>query len=313
VAKFIGKWVLLLLSAMIAACSSGGGSNQLPSMSKGDEGGSGLEGGGPPGLPQLQMAMSSIDIPAGTEVYKCQDFDNPFGKDIAIVSSESVMSPGSHHFAAFRIAGLAAGPMIDCPSGGLEAHEFIHAAQQVDQTTSYPPNVGRFLPATDGLRLMVHYLNATGQPKHADGATFSMQYVDADQIQSKAAGVFLNNIGISVPPGQSSAAKSFALQSDIKLLVAVSHMHSHGVGFTSSTSDGRHLFDSTQWSEPRATEFKPPMEIGAGTTIAWTCSFQNDTGRTLTFGQSAATDEMCIFNGVYYPSPNGDSIVQNLP
>jgi hypothetical protein len=311
--KLIENWMLPVLSTMIAACSSGSGPNQQPSTSTGDGGGSGLDAGGPPGLPQLQMAMSAIDIAAGAEVYKCQDFDNPFGKDIAIVSSESIMSPGSHHFAAFRIAGLTAGPMIDCPSGGLEAHEFIHAAQQVDQITSYPPNVGRFLPATDGLRLMVHYLNATGQPKHADGATFSMQHVDPDRIQYKAAGVFLNNIGISVPPGQSSAAKSFALQSDIKLLLAVSHMHSHGVGFTSSTSDGRNLFESTQWAEPRAAEFKPPMEISAGTAIAWTCSFQNDTGRTLTFGQSAASDEMCIFNGVYYPSPNGDSIVQNLP
>jgi hypothetical protein len=146
--KLIENWMLPVLSTMIAACSSGSGPNQQPSTSTGDAGGSGLDAGGPPGLPQLQMAMSAIDIAAGAEVYKCQDFDNPFGKDIAIVSSESIMSPGSHHFAAFRIAGLTAGPMIDCPSGGLEAHEFIHAAHQVDQITSYPPNVRRFLAGT---------------------------------------------------------------------------------------------------------------------------------------------------------------------
>jgi hypothetical protein len=107
--------------------------------------------------------------------------------------------------------------------------------------------------------------------------------------------------------------KSFALQSDIKLLVAVSHMHTHGVGFSSTTSDGRHIYESTQWSEPLAAGFDLPMEINTGTSITWPCTFQNDTGKTLTFGQSAIQNEMCIFNRVYYPSPDGSSIVQNLP
>ena len=42
-------------------------------------------------------------------------------------------------------------------------------------------------------------------------------------------------------------------------------------------------------------------------------SFQNDTGDNLTFGESASKNEMCIFNGIYYPSPDGSSITQNLP
>jgi hypothetical protein len=262
---------------------------------------------------EYQMSMGAVDVPAGTEIYKCQDFDNPFGKDVAVLSSESIMVKGGHHFAAFRISGLTAAPLMDCPAGGLEAHEFIHAAQQLDQVTTYPAGVGRFLPATDGIRLMVHFLNATGAMVHVPPTSFSMHYADGDQIQQKAAAVFLNNLGVSAAPGQSTSTKSFALQSDIKLLVAVGHMHEHGVNFTSSTSDGHMIYESTQWSEPIAGTFAPPMDISAGTSIAWTCTFQNDTGKTLVFGQSAVTNEMCIFNGVYYPAPpDGSSIVQNL-
>lgn len=162
-------------------------------------------------------------------------------------------------------------------------------------------------------RQPLHYLNTTPQPIHAAGATFSMRYVDADQVRYKAAGVFLNNVGLSVPPGPSATTRSFALKSDIKLLVAVSHMHTHAVDFTSSTSDGRMVFESTQWSEPTAKSFDPPMAIGKGTSITWSCSFNNGTGETLTFGQSAIKNEMCIFNGVYYPSADGTSIVENVP
>jgi hypothetical protein len=318
-----------LLSLGAVACSSSGPSTSHPSGMTGGAsagGGSGSAAGMPAaggigsaaampaaGAPtEVQLAMTAFAVPAGGEVFKCQDFDNPIGKDIALVSSESIMPKGSHHFAAFRMNNLVTAPMQDCPSGGLEAHEFIHASQQLDQVTAYPANVGRYLPASDGLRLMVHYLNAAGTPAHVDPTTFSMRYVDADKVQYKAAGVFLNNVGISVPPGQSSVKKSWVLPSDIHLLVAVSHMHEHAVGFTSNAGDGRMIYQTTLWNEPQATSFDPPMDIASGTSIAWTCNFQNDTGQTLVFGQSASKNEMCIFNGVYYPSPDGASIVQNL-
>jgi hypothetical protein len=90
-------------------------------------------------------------------------------------------------------------------------------------------------------------------------------------------------------------------------------MHRHAVGFTSSTSDGRMLFETKDWEGPRPASFDPPMDIAAGTTITWSCSFQNDTGKTLGFGESASTNEMCIFNGIYFPSPDGSSIRKNLP
>lgn len=259
-----------------------------------------------------EMTMDTIDVPPGGELYKCQDFVNPFGKDIAITESKSVMTKGSHHFAAFRMENLTTAAIMDCPAGGLEAHEFVHASQTPTQETTYPSGVGRFLPGTDGLRLQVHYLNTTSDPLQVK-ATFSMQYVDADKIPIKAGGVFLNNLGLMVPPGKSTQTKSWALTSDIKLLTAVSHMHLHALQFTSQTDDGRKLYDSTDWDGPTPTTFDPPMEIATGTTITWACTFQNDTGMTLTFGESANTNEMCIFNGIYFPSPDGSSITQNLP
>lgn len=285
-------------------------------------GGCGSSGGSSPNTgkkpePSVQgtsyeLTMSPLEVPPGGELYKCQDFTNPFGKDIAILESKSVMSEGSHHFAAFRIADLTTADLTDCPQGGLEAHEFVHASQTPVQDAVYPEGVGRFLPATDGLRLQVHYLNTGTEPLSVK-ATLSIRYVDAEEVTYKAGGVFLNNLGLKVPPGKSTATKSWELTSDIKLLVAVSHMHRHALDFTSSTSDGTKIYESTDWDGPKPADFDPPMELATGTSITWSCTFQNDTSETLGFGESAAKNEMCIFNGIYYPSADGSSITQNIP
>jgi hypothetical protein len=54
--------------------------------------------------------------------------------------------------------------------------------------------------------------------------------------------------------------------------------------------------------------FSPALGLSAGTSIRWACSYTNNTGQTLTFGESAAKNEMCIFTGTYYPAPDGNGI-----
>jgi hypothetical protein len=51
------------------------------------------------------------------------------------------------------------------------------------------------------------------------------------------------------------------------------------------------------------------MDIKKGTAINWACTYQNGTGKALTFGEHAQTNEMCIFSGLYYPAPGGAGIV----
>jgi hypothetical protein len=41
--------------------------------------------------------------------------------------------------------------------------------------------------------------------------------------------------------------------------------------------------------------------LGAGTSITWSCTYVNDTSSPLTFGESAATNVMRIYQGTFYP------------
>ena len=48
--------------------------------------------------------------------------------------------------------------------------------------------------------------------------------------------------------------------------------------------------------------------VKKGDAISWSCTYDNQTGKTLHFGDSASTNEMCILVGIYYPAPNSQTL-----
>jgi hypothetical protein len=295
----------------------GGGANQVGA------GGSALGAGGamvtPPASGEYTFKTDTVDVQPGAEIYKSQDFKNPFPGTIAIIESESFMTPGSHHMFAYHDPNgnpLGGGPIPNTnsgiqPSTGVEFHPYIHSAQTPQQLVQYPAGVGRSFPGGEGLRLQFHYINTGTAVLHAQ-VSLRVKYVDPAQIPTLAGEVFLNQALLNVPVGNSTQKGSTAMPYDIKLIGAASHMHMHAVNFVSSTSDGRPIYTTTKWDEPVGSAFNPPMDIKKGTAITWACSYQNNTNGPLTFGEHAQTNEMCIFSGLYYPAPGGAGIVSQF-
>jgi hypothetical protein len=267
-------------------------------------GGSTGETGGTGGLAPLAVTLTTAprQVAPGAEIYACQDFRNPFGKDVAITESESTMTKGSHHMFAFELpeADLSLfDTLTDCPQGGIEFHEYVHTSQTPEERVLYPAGVGRLFVSAAGFRIMIHLLNTSAEPMAAN-VTFGLGYVDPSAVPNKAASMFLNNLGLRVPAGKSTQTGAFVVPSDIMMLRAASHMHRHGSHFIASTASGTMLYESSVWDEPTPRIFDPPMPIHAGDKITWACDFENDTGATLGFGESAAKNEMCIFAASFY-------------
>jgi hypothetical protein len=78
-------------------------------------------------------------------------------------------------------------------------------------------------------------------------------------------------------------------------------MHKRATNFVATTSTGVTLFQTTQWAEPPPQIYSPPLFLPAGTTITWSCTYVNDTSASLTFGESAMTNVMCIGVNPFYP------------
>ncbi len=88
-------------------------------------------GSGGPDDQTPHLEMDSFVVPAGGEVYKCQNFANPFGGANAEVTKfESHMTPGSHHLLLFYKKNPTDGPLEDC--SGLEFAATPYSTQLPD-------------------------------------------------------------------------------------------------------------------------------------------------------------------------------------
>lgn len=296
----------------IASMQGSGGTAPPPGTGGSPAPGAGGSGQPPPpaGVETIQINLSPFTIDPGAEVFMCQNYDNPFGgKDAAIQRSESTMTPGSHHLHLFYGASDASRNLASC--SGFEFHPLLHAAQTPDAVSQYPAGMAAKLQGSQGVRLQVHYLNTTSNPLNVD-ANVKLTTVDASTVTKWVAQLYFNRVGLSVPPGPSVSVTTTCTipqtYGPIGLLGGVSHMHRRATHFVASTSTGVNLYETDQWDEPVPNEYNPPVALNPGDKITWTCTYNNNTGQTLTFGDSASVNEMCIFTGRFYSSPTGQDM-----
>lgn len=262
--------------------------------------------GGPSQLQRVVLRSETFTIPAGGEVYRCQNFANPFGKAVDIQATESFISPGSHHLFAFYKDGAEDGALEEC--SGLEFSSSLHTAQTPYNLFSYPAGVAVPVKESQGIRLAAHYINPSDRPVDAS-ITVALYVAEAGTVSEYSGHLFFNNPLIYVAahsPGK--ATKTCTIPRDIKLFTATSHMHRFGKKFTAETDDGTPIFETTSWTDPEFKVFDPPLLLKKGQQITYTCEYQNAGDKPLTFGESALTNEMCILSGRYFGEGNGSAI-----
>jgi hypothetical protein len=258
------------------------------------------------------MTMDTFTVGANQEVYKCQDFANPWGKQVDIKTYVLDMAEGSHHMFAFYKSGASNAPVTNCPSGGLEFGPFTFTSQQHNIAQTYPPTIGATIPQGTGFTMMVHYLNASSAPIMSH-VVLAMAIAKPSVVTEHAGVMYLDDTSLVVPPGMSTSKSTYTLPQDIKIMTTWSHMHQQATNFVATTSTGTTLFTTTEWAEPPAKDLSPPLALTKGTSISWSCTYDNMTKNTLTFGQSAQTNVMCISLSVFYPVSDVNDPVIGMP
>lgn len=243
----------------------------------------------------------------GEETYKCQNFDNPFGgKDAAIKSVVSEMAPGSHHLHLYHMTTSSTRKLEDCTI--QDFHPLLYAASSPHSEITYADGMAAKVLGSAGLRVQLHYINVTEKPLDVS-ATVKLSPVDYASVSKWISELYFNQLGVRVPPGKGvTVSTSCAIPKTygpIGLVAGGTHMHKRGVRFTAKTSTGAMLADVATWDEPPALKYDPPIMLNPGDTISWTCTYDNDTGKTLTFGESAEDNEMCIYLGRFFSAPDG--------
>jgi hypothetical protein len=282
----------------------------------------------------VTLTATPFSVAPGAEVYKCQVFANPFGGVATdILSMHGTMSKGSHHFFLFNMTSLEAaveppqGTLGDCAGKGIEFHPFPFLSQTQDWSSNYPTDssgapMGYPLVGQNLLMINVHYLN-TGTTAINATVSITITPAKAGVVKTHVGTIFLNQTSMSVPattPPSNYDAKltwngdTVALPANYTIFTSWSHMHQWATAFTAVTG-GKTIYTESNWDSPNLFFHAPNMtepttatgvQTGIPMTntqsITWDCNYYNTTGATLTFGDSAKSNAMCIYLGQYYPA-----------
>jgi hypothetical protein len=263
----------------------------------------------PPGTVMIQS--DPFMLQAGQEIYKCQNFDNPFGggADTAIQKISADMSTGSHHMHLYHMTTSATRTLEDCDESDF--HPLMFTAGTPHTEITYPAGMATKLAGTTGVRIQLHYLSTADTNKMVN-ATIKLSPVDYSTVTKWVSELYFNQLNVHVAPGTNQViSTTCSIPSNygqIGLVVGSSHMHKRGTHFTAQTSTGVMLTDVNTWDEPPSNFYDPPIMMSPGDKITWTCTYDNETGRTLTFGESAENNEMCIFLARFYSAPDGSQL-----
>jgi hypothetical protein len=266
-------------------------------------------------LPDVHFAMD-VKVPAGAELLKCKYVAIPADRGvIAVPSAESHYTPGSHHFLVYRsnLVGVPADQteVFDCADNDWDHNRgSYYEAQQPNSSRSLPAGVAQLFQPNEVIILQSHYINAGDSDLDAH-AEFILHTMDPAKVEQEAGSILFNNANIFLPPhSRTRVSMTCPLPQDFNPAELWSHMHSRSSNFIATTDDpdamaalGGVLYMEPNWAEPQPRQYPstPPITLHAGSHITFSCDMTNETDNTITFGNSAETNEMCILHGMYWP------------
>ena len=250
-------------------------------------------------------------------LYQCFTFKSPFnGTEQAtawapVVDDERVL----HHWILYRTE-------TPQPDGGVMACDmpadatFVAGWAPGGQNFELPDNVGLELAGPDDyFILQVHYHNTAHYSDALDKSGVAL--CTTDTPREHTAGVYtLGSVGINIPAFSSgvdatgtcpSWATSF-LTEPLHAIASFPHMHEFGTSFRTEVFRGADdgpmetLVEIDNWvfDNQRYYEHDPAFTIYPGDSIRTTCTYDNTSSNTVTFGEETE-DEMCFNFVMLYP------------
>lgn len=262
-------------------------------------------------------------VAAGQEIFKCQYVALP-DVQAFMVKGQHSYTPGSHHLLMYTtdLTAIPAGQagVQDCYEGSGSTNSImshvrgvLYAGQVPQGSEVLPAGIGLGTTPGQVLIFQVHYLNATAASLDAK-VDVALSLDTGDDIVTKAGIFFFYDPYIDVPAGaMAKASMRCVVPDDVTLIYASSHYHSRGDDYGAyidpsvDTLASKPFYTSSSWSSPPNQQMSMPIK--AGSHLRFECDYNNAAGTASYFqGQSAQTNEMCMFIGLYYPemSPLAD-------
>ncbi len=297
--RLLPCWLVILIPLTLLACGTDGTGGPGPGDDDDDD--------GVPEPESFEIVTPEITLAPGEEKTYCYYTTVPVDADVAVKRWESHMTPGSHHLILYFTATEVQpdGTLTeDCGGGVGGVPVWTYSTQSADDELNMPTDVGMKVAAGQKAYVQMHYLNAGESELRANVRVKGEAYArGASYIP--AAPFITFNTGIHVPPGESSSVEgSCAVPADAKFFVMGTHAHRFAT--RTEVHDGSSMiFESEDWEHPGGLEWLAEPFYRFQSELRYRCEYYNFTSQPVRTGDSAATDEMCMAVGYFFPAPTG--------
>ncbi|MBX3161623.1 MAG: hypothetical protein KF773_37025 [Deltaproteobacteria bacterium] len=297
--------VLAVLLGVFIGCGGGGGNNDVPDSSPPGDGNTTPDA---PPIPEgfTRLIGRTWTIPAGKEIYRCVRIT--LTEDTYLTNIRAQAPAGTHHTVLSITqpgdnANGADGEQ-NCQVNSL-GRVMLYASGVGTEPLDFPTDVGIKIAAGQQIHLNLHLFNATDSAIEGDSAILVKQ--SATPPPTLAEMVFAGKFVFSIPGnGQpTNVVGGCTANSNFKLFAVWPHMHQIATHQKFELIRGGNtmvLHDKPfQFAEQNYYLQSPEVSVQSGDQIRVTCTFVNNTGSPIGFGDSS-NKEMC-FSGMYrYPA-----------
>jgi len=304
------RLVCPLLCLVVLGIYTPGCGTSDPAGGTGADGGGGGGGdtpdGGGGGDGWQTLIQGSWSIPAGSEGYHCVRATVP--EDMYISEFRAIIPLGTHHTVLATDSAGGADGEFDCSANTL-GDGAIFGSGVGTNSIAFPPGVAVKLSKGQQLLLNLHLFNISDSALTGTSGT-KIKTIPADQVEHEAEVVLMGNVfNLHIPPGESTQTGRCVMNGDVTLFAVNPHMHQLGthmkVVAKSSVEGDVTMHDGDYDFENQAIyPIDPMVQMKAGDEVDVYCTYNNTTGKTVSFGDSTL-DEMCFGTTYRYPARGG--------
>jgi hypothetical protein len=281
------------------------------------------DGGLAPPARGFQIVSPTVDLNPGADVTYCYYFETPNTSDMAIKKWASHLTAGGRDLILFLTPPnpMKSGSLLksacaftSAPNGTV----WTYSAQDADAEVTLPADdgngtpVGQLISASRSGFLQMHFVNTTNAVIHDHVELNAYAYDEGIQV-TQAAPYVAFNTKIDLSPAASALSPTTGMVNGNCNIAPTAKFtsistHTHKQGVRTVITDGTNMvFDNMSWDHPMLKTWSTaPFYSFTSGKLTYQCEYVNPNGYRIQTGDNAATDEMCLAVGYYFPAAGSD-------
>jgi hypothetical protein len=269
----------------------------------------------------------NLVVQPGQEIFLCYYVTLPNDAAVDVGGFQSWMSPNSsHHFIVYQLGGNATGAAASRafagtpqPSGtistcGFAGGTWVYATSTPGAVVgmNLPDSVGLPFGASQQIILNMHFINP-----HTDVLypKIKLNILLAQNVQYQSSPMISFNTSIRVPPaaadgtpGTQTVSGTCTVPTGSQFFTMSTHTHKHAtaavIQYVKADGTSQEIVHTNDWEHPNVAAWNAPdfLTIQDGESFTYSCSYENTGNTTVTVGETAGTNEMCMAVGYFFPA-----------